>query len=196
MSPNSPSSKSSEESLEAWLPLLDANGQHALAWLTHDVFRTGLKQGRFRLSISAREALGLAQGIPKLGVMVVGVVALLLPAALLARWSLGQSLTVAFEAWGAPIATLLLFQSTQRPAATRWDWFAFWAGMTAAFFAATAWGVPGLLRVVAIGIVWAVSWLWMMDRLIHVAAAKTLQCRADHFNRAIALGKIRIERRC
>ena len=187
--------KSSAESLEAWLQLLDANAQHALAWLTHDVFRRGLKQGRFRLAIPARDALGLAQGLPKLGVMLVGVLTILLPAALLARWSLGQSPTVAFEAWGAPIATFLLFLSAQRPAATRWDWFAFCAGMAAAFSAAIVWGVPGVPRVVAIGIAWAVSWPWMMDRLIHAAAAKTLQCRADHFNRAIALGKIRIERR-
>ena len=186
--------KSSAESLEAWLQLLDATGQHALAWLTHDVFRTGLKQGRFRLAIPARDALGLAQGLPKLGVMLVGVLTILLPAALLARWSLGQSLTVVFEAWGAPIATLLSFQRIRRPAATRRDWLTFGAGITVAFCAAIAWGVPGVPRVVAIGIAWAISLPWMMDRLIHAAATKTLQCRADHFNRAIALGKIRIER--
>lgn len=124
-----------------------------------------------------------------------GAVTLLLPAALLAPWSLGQSPTVALEAWGAPIGALLLFQRTQRRAATGWDWFAFCTGMAVAFFAAIAWGVPGVPRVVALGMTWAISWPWMMDRLIHAAATKTLQGRADHFNRAIALGKLRIERR-
>ena len=183
------------ESLEAWLQLLDANGHHALAWLTHDVFRMGLQRGQFRLSIPARDALNLAQGVPRLIAILAGGGTFLLPGFLLARWSVGQSPMAVLMAWATPMAAVFGFQRLRRAASTRWPWIGVGTAIAAVLLAGSPWGIPQLPGILGIGLAWGLGWPGLMDWLCHTAAAQTLKRRADHFNRAIALGKIRIERR-
>lgn len=184
-----------EESLTAWLQLLDSNGDAATAWLTHDVFRLGLEKRRIRVSITAFSALDLADGMAKWGVVLVGVATLVVPALLLALWSLGHGAGAIAAAWGLPFGATIAFFRVRRTAPSLWPWIAAAVLGLALVLLASGKGNATPASIVALGLAWAVAWPWLLDRLSLFAAVKTLENRSDHFNRAIALGKIRIERR-
>jgi hypothetical protein len=184
-----------EESLETWLQRLDSNGDAAMAWLTHDVFRAGLETGRIRISITSFSVLDLADGAAKWSVVAAGVATLLVPAVLLALWSLEHSAAAIVAAWMLPLAATLGLFRVRRTAPSRWPWLAGAVLSVALILLASGKPLAAPASVLGLGLGWAVAWPWLLDRLSHFAAVKTLEHRADHFNRAIALGKIRIERR-
>ena len=195
MNSNIQPTPTAEESLEAWLRLLDSDGQAALAWLTHDLFRLARERGLIRVFITAHNALDLADGPAKWGVVIAGIAMMLVPAAGLGLWSLGQPAGDLLSAWLIPIGALTVLTRMRRVAPSGWPWIA-----------AVVLGVAVLLVlkgsvasrhecILGFGLAWAVTLPWLIDRLSQAAAVRTLCVKADHFNRAIAFGKIRIHRR-
>ena len=184
-----------EESLEAWLRLLDSDGQAAHAWLTHDLFRLARERGLIRVSITSYNTLDLADGATKWGVVIAGIAMVLVPSAGLILWSLGQTAGDLLTAWLIPIGAVTVLTRMRRVAPSGWPWIAAVVLGAAVLLVLKGSGASRHESILGFGLAWAVALPWLVDRLSQAAAARTLYVKADHFNRAIAFGKIRIHRR-